>query len=414
MKTDLLSFQHIAGRRIDFPALKRKHNGFNLAYFDGPGGTQIPRQVMDVMEAYYENCNANLHGYFQTSIESDRIIQETRETLATFLNAEGPETISFGANMTSLTFSLSKAIGRYFNAGDEILITQLDHEANRGPWLGLEEQGMIVKEVLLKANGTLDYEDLEQKLTKHTRLVAVGMASNALGTVNDIEKIRKLSKKTGALLLVDAVHYIPHFPIDVQTLDLDFLLCSAYKFYGPHVGILYSRKGLLDQMPTDRLRTQDHNAPFKIETGTLNHAAVSGVKGAVDYIASLGEGSDLRAKLVSGMKSIGAYEHELARELFSGLQKIPGLTIYGPSIATVPRAPTISFTMAGKSPPTICSLLNEKGICAWDGHFYAIRVVEVLDLLNGGGLVRVGISVYNTPGEVERLLKRLQEIADME
>lgn len=404
-------FQSIIARRKDFPSLKREHNGYPLAYFDGPGGTQIPIQVMDEMNRYYETCNANAHGYFITTLESDKMIEETRVETATFLNAEGPHTISFGANMTSLTFSLSKAIGRHLDKGDEILITQLDHEANRGPWLNLEELGIVVKEVQLKEDGTLDYDDLGSKINSRTRLVAIGLASNALGTVNQIKKVRYLANEVGAWLLVDAVHFIPHFPIDVVNLDLDFMLCSAYKFYGPHVGILYSKEGLLDQLPTDRLRTQHPDAPYKIETGTLNHAAIAGVKGAIDYISTFGSGKDMRGKLISGMDVIGLYEHELAKQLYYGLKEIGGITIYGPSIEETPRAPTISFTVEGKTPPEVCSLLNEKGILTWNGHFYAIRPVEVLGILEKGGLVRVGISLYNTTEEVERLLESLKSIS---
>jgi len=404
-------YRHIIQRRSDFPSLKREVNGFPLAYFDGPGGTQVPRHVMDAMNRYYETCNANAHGYFITTIESDRIIQETRKEAAIFFNAEGSQTISFGANMTTLAYSLSKAIGRVLDPGDEILITQLDHEANRGPWLSLEELGIVVKEIRLKEDGKLDYGDLEQKINNRTRLVAIGLASNALGTVNQIERVRHLTKKAGAWLHADAVHFVPHFPIEVQALDLDFMLCSAYKSYGPHVGILYSREGLLDQLPTDRLRTQHQEAPFKIETGTLNHAAIAGVKGAIDYISTFGEGTELRSKLVAGMEAIAAYEHELAKRVFYGLEKIDGITLYGPSIENTPRAPTISFTVDGKKPPEVCRLLDEKGILAWDKHFYAIRPVEVLGLLEKGGLVRVGISLYNTIEEVERLLEALEDIA---
>ncbi len=411
MTTFQEKYQHIIRRRSDFPALKREVNGFPLAYFDGPGGTQVPRQVMDAMNHYYETCNANAHGFFVTTIESDRMIQETREKAAIFFNAEGPQTISFGANMTTLAYSLSKAFGRSFEPGDEILITQLDHEANRGPWISLEELGIVVKEIQMKTDGTLDYKDLEEKITDRTRLVAIGLASNALGTVNQIEPVRQLTKKAGAWLLADAVHFIPHFSIDVQALDLDFMICSAYKFYGPHVGILYSREGLLDRLPTDHLRTQHHEAPYKIETGTLNHAAIAGVKGAIDYISTFGKGKNLRSKLVTGMEGIAVYEHELASAIFYGLQEIENITLYGPSIKETPRAPTLSFTVEGKTPPEVCRLLDEKGILAWDGHFYAIRPVEVLGLLEKGGLTRIGVSLYNTLDEVERLLNALQTIS---
>ena len=409
--TELQEFTDILDRRADFPSLKREVNNYPVAYFDGPGGTQLPSQVLDSMVYYYHNCNANAQGFFQTGIESDRIIQEAREASARLFNAEGPETISFGANMTTLTYSLSKAIGRTLNPGDEILITQLDHEANRGPWIGLEENGIKVKEIKLLPQGILDYESIENQISKKTKVVAVGYASNALGTINDLARVRQITKQYGALMVVDAVHYLPHFSIDVQALELDFLLCSAYKFYGPHVGILYSRQGLLETLPTDRLRTQKQKAPYIIETGTLNHAAIAGVKGAVDYIASFGQGASQREQLVSGMERIAHYEHLLARRLYNGLKEIPGITIYGPSIKTTPRAPTFSFTVEGKDPPEVCRQLDRWGISAWDGHFYAIRPVEVLGLYEKGGLVRVGISLYNTEEEVDRLLEALREIS---
>jgi cysteine desulfurase family protein (TIGR01976 family) len=404
------AYQHIIQRRSEFPALSREHNGFPLAYFDGPGGTQVPMPVLHAMNHYYENCNANAHGYFLTSMESDRMIQEARVYCAAMLNAEGPQTISFGANMTTLNFSLSRAIGKFFSAGDEILISQLDHEANRGPWLNLQEQGISVKEIKMEKDGTLDYQDLEAKIGSKTRMIAVGMASNALGTVNRIDKIRDLSKESGIWLLVDAVHFVPHFPVDVQALGVDFLLCSAYKFYGPHVGILYSRPGVLDTLDTDRLRTQQPGAPFKIETGTLNHAALAGVQAAIEYIASFGQGAGIRDRVVSGMEEIGRYEHDLASLLFHGLEKIPGVVVYGPHIDDTPRAPTISFTVKGMTPPEVCKLLDQKGICAWDGHFYAIRPIEILGLYSKGGLTRVGISLYNTEAEVQRLLDALYEL----
>ena len=403
-------FESIIERRRDFPSLKRTHNGYPLAYLDGPGGTQVPRQVIEAMVTYYETCNANHDGRFITSMESDQIIQQAREHMAAFLGASGWRTISFGANMTTLAYSLSKAFARHFKTGDEIIITQLDHEANRGPWLSLQEQGMVIKEVALKKDGGLDYDDFESKITARTRLVAVGMASNVLGTVNDIPLIRQWTQQVGAWLLVDAVHYAPHFSIDVSRLHVDFLLCSAYKFYGPHLGILYSKEGLLDGLSTDCLRTQDQQAPFKIETGTLNHAALAGVKAAVDYIASFGEGADLRPQLVSAMERIAAYEHTLALAYYNRLSDIPVVQIVGPDMHSRHRAPTVSFHLPGWTAAQVCQKLNEKGICAWDGHFYAIRPLEVLGLLEQGGLTRVGISLYNTCEEIERVLVALEEL----
>ena len=264
----------LTAQRKNFPSLKRRTQGKPLTYFDGPAGSQVPRQVIKAIEYYYLASNANTGGAFLTSRETDALLQDTRSVVATFLGSSGGNTISFAANMTTLNYSLSKAIGRSMHKGDEIVVTQLDHEANRGPWLALREQSIIVNEVLLKPDGTLDYDDFRRKITKRTRLVAVGIASNALGTVNDIAALRDRVREAGAWLLLDAVHYAPHFLVDVGALDADFLLCSAYKFYGPHVGILYAREGMLDKLETDRLRTQYQSAPYRIETGTLNHAAI--------------------------------------------------------------------------------------------------------------------------------------------
>jgi cysteine desulfurase family protein (TIGR01976 family) len=404
------NFSEIIKRRTDFPSLNRIHNGYPIAYLDGPGGTQVPQQVIDEMVKYYTTCNANHDGKFVTSVESDRIIEESRQSMAVMLNAESGNNISFGANMTTLTFSLSKAIGRMFKPGEEILITQLDHEANRGPWLNLRENGIVVREVKLNADGILDYDDFKNKINKKTRLVSMGLASNALGTVNNIPLIKELADQVGAWLLIDAVHFVPHFPVNLKELDVDFFLCSAYKFYGPHVGILYSKTGLLDQMSTDRLRTQIQRSPFMIETGTLNHAALAGVNAAVEYIASFGTGNDLRTKAVSAMKHIYSYEHTLATCLYQSLINMEGVKVYGPAFNEPLRAPTISFTLDGMKPVEICSFLNEKGICVWDGHFYAIRPVEVLGLLEKGGLTRAGISLYNTQEEIDRFLEGIHEL----
>ncbi len=408
---ELQNFQDIIKRRADFPSLARQHNGYTLAFFDGPGGTQVPQSVIDAVLRYYMTSNANVHGSFITSQETDRLVEEARSAMADFLGAESNLCISFGANMTSLTFSLSKAIGRFLQPGEEILVTRLDHEANRGPWLALRERGIRVREAAIKPDCTLDYEDFRSKLTDSTRLVAVGLAANAFGTVNDLARIRKWAYEVGAWLLVDAVHYAPHFPLDVQALGVDFLLCSAYKFYGPHVGILYSREGLLDRVQTDRLRTQDQRAPYCIETGTLNHAAVAGVKAAVEYIASFAEADGQRSRIFNGMSRITDCEHELARSLFDGLDNIPGVTIYGPSFGDHLRAPTVSFTVEGKRPEEVCQLLAGKGICASYGHFYAIRPMEVLGLLEMGGVTRLGISLYNTMEEINRVLDEIKHIA---
>jgi cysteine desulfurase family protein (TIGR01976 family) len=398
-------------RRRDFPSLTREVNGHQAIYLDGPAGTQVPESVIDAVSAYYRTSNANTHGTFAATQETDRMLERSRNSVAAFLGASGPDTISFGANMTTLNFSLSRAIARMLKPGDEILITQLDHEANRGPWLTLAEGGISIKEVCVLPNGTLDYDDARSKISPRTRLVAMGMASNAFGTVNDFQRVRVWTREVGAMLVLDAVHFAPHFPINVRQIDPDFLLCSAYKFYGPHVGILYARPGLLERLTTDRLRTQDEHAPYRIETGTLNHASIAGVTAALEYIASCGTGPDHKSALESGMKRIAAYEHALALQLYDGLRSISGVTVRGPSFETPLRAPTVSFTLDRLSPEEVCSRLASEGIFAWDGHFYAIRPMEVLGFLAQGGVTRLGISLYNTESEIERLLTVVSRLA---
>lgn len=396
--------------RSQFPSLARQHNGKPLIFIDGPAGTQVPDYVINAMSDYYKTSNSNTHGAFVTTQETDALMHAMRETVAVFLGAEGPQTISVGQNMTTLNFSLARGIGRMLQPGDEILITQLDHEGNRGPWLSLRERGIIVREVNLLANGLLDYADFETKINERTQLVALGMASNALGTVNDFRLVRTLTYKYNAWLLLDAVHYAPHFSIDVQDIGCDFLLCSAYKFYGPHVGILYTKPGLLDQVPTDRLRVAGQTAPEKIETGTLNHAAMAGVKASIEFIAQLGIGKNLREQILDAYNKIGKHERALAEKLYTGLKNIPGVTIVGQPFGNAQRSPTISFTKAGKTALEVCQQLGAQNICAWDGHFYAIRAVEVLGLLEQGGVTRMGISAYNTEAEVDTVLKQVAQL----
>jgi len=396
--------------RSQFPSLSRQHNGQPLIYLDGPGGTQVPNRVIDAISHYYENSNANAHGFFPTTIETDQVIDTARQKMADLLGAAGPHTISFGQNMTSLCYALSRAIGKYLQKGDEILITQLDHEANRGPWLALRDQGIVVREVNLLPNGILDYDDFRQKLNERTRLVAMGASSNIIGTVNDFHLVRQLTHQYGAWLLLDAVHYVPHYVIDVQAMDCDFLLCSAYKFYGPHVGILYSRPNLLDQLPTYSLRTAPQQAPYSIETGTLNHAALAGVSAAVDFIASIGDGDNQRKRIVSAMNQLSDHERDLLQNLFSGLRQIPNIQVIGTEVVDGQRAPTLSFLAKGMTASQICKALAEKAICAWAGHFYALRSVEVLGLLAGGGVTRFGLSAYNTAEEVDRVLEVVDQI----
>ncbi|MGB5816199.1 MAG: cysteine desulfurase-like protein [Thermoanaerobaculia bacterium] len=391
--------------RRDFPALERRQGDLPVAYLDGPAGTQVPQAVIDAITWYYRTCNVNARGRYAASQETDEVLQQSREAVAALLGAPSWREISFGLSMTSLTFLLARALARQMEPGDEIVITELDHEANRGPWLDLREQGIVVQEVRLETTGRLDLEDLRRKVSARTKLVAMGLASNALGTVNDVELARDLSRGVGAYLLLDAVHYAPHFPLDVTALDVDFLLCSAYKFYGPHVGILYTRPGLLDRLATDHLGTQPTSAPHRIETGTLNHAAIVGVRAAIEYIASWGEGPDPRSKLVSAVEAIAAWEHEVARHYYENVRQLPGVTVWGPDFTDRLRAPTVSITIDGVDPAAAAKALDTRAIQVRDGHFYAARAVEVLGLAELGGLVRIGVSMYNTPEEIDRLLE---------
>lgn len=399
-----------ARSRGDFPALGRRHGGMELIYLDGPGGSQVPRVVIEAMAEFYSTCNVNTRGNFPPSQEVDRRLQAARATVAAFIGAPSAECISFGQNMTTLNFALSHAIGRTLRAGDEVLITQLDHEANRGPWLGLRERDVVVREVRLLESGVLDAADLAAQITPRTRLLALGASSNALGTVNDIALARRLTREVGALLVIDAVHYAPHFPLDVTAMDADFLLCSAYKFYGPHVGVLYSKPGALERLPTDRLMVQDPAAPYRIETGTLNHAAIHGVRTAIEYLAGWGTGASLRERLVAAMTDISAYEHRLAASYFERVRQIRGVRVWGPDFSSRARAPTVSITLERHTAAQAASLLGAQGLCVWDGNFYAARAAEVLGLDELGGLLRTGVSMYSTPSDIERLLNCLESL----
>jgi len=402
---------HAQRSRTDFPALLRSREGVELAFLDGPGGSQVPTAVIEAIGDFYASCNVNTHGNFPPSREVDRRMQIARETLATFLGAASAECISFGQNMTTLCFALSAAIGRTLKAGDEVLITQLDHEANRGPWLRLEERGAVIREVRLQESGVLDAEDMAAKVCARTKVFALGASSNALGTVNDIALARRLAREVGALLVVDAVHYAPHFPLDVKAMDADFLLCSGYKFYGPHVGVLYSRPGALERLPTDRLSVQDPAAPYRIETGTLNHAAIDGLRAAVEYLAGWGAGCTLRERLVDAMSGISAYEHQLAHYYYEGARRIPGVRVWGPGFDTRARAPTVSITLEKQSADAAATALGAQGICVWDGNFYAARAVEMLGLQERGGLLRTGVSMYTTQADIDRLLGAIDALA---
>jgi cysteine desulfurase family protein (TIGR01976 family) len=397
--------------RSNFPSLSLKDENENqIIYLDGPGGTQVPSSVIDAISNYYRQSNSNTHGEFITSKETDSIMDSMREKVAQFLGAESKECISIGQNMTTLNYSLSRGLSKIIKKGDEVIITELDHEANRGPWKTLESYGIKLVEVALLKDGTLDYNDFKNKINQRTALVAMGMSSNALGTINDFNFIKKITAKYNSLLLLDAVHYAPHFSIDVKSLDCDFLICSAYKFYGPHVGLLYSRPGLLDTLDPDRLIVQEQFAPYKIETGTLNHAACSGVSAAIDFISSIGEGNSYREKLVSAYKKISNHEYELASNLYSELDLLDGVTIIGQDFSNKNRTPTVSFIHKKYSANEICKKLGEVNICAWDGHFYALKAIQKLNLEKIGGVTRLGVSLYNSQEEIDRTVKVISSL----
>jgi cysteine desulfurase family protein (TIGR01976 family) len=394
-----------------FPSLGRVDTNNNqIIYLDGPGGTQVPIQVIEGISQYYIRSNANTHGEFVTSKETDFMMDGVRERVSEMLGSEGPKTISIGQNMTTLNYSLARALSRKFNEGDEVITTELDHEANRGPWKVLEEVGVKLIEVKLLDNGTLDYTDFKNKINNKTVMVCMGMSSNALGTLNDFVDIGNYLKDKNCLFLLDAVHYAPHFSINVQELGCDFMLCSAYKFYGPHVSFLYSRPGLLDSLSPDRLVVQDQEAPYIIETGTLNHAACSGVASAIDFISSIGEGDSLREKLESAYQKISNHEFELAKHLYDSLQNFQKITVIGPDFSSKKRTPTVSFVHNDFSPHEVCKKLASKNICAWDGHFYALKAIQKLGLESKGGVTRLGVSVYNTKQEIDKVIEVISEI----
>lgn len=412
--------------RNQFPALQETdQQGRPYIFFDGPGGTQVPHTVIEAMADYLVKANANKGGYFITSYRNDQIITDARAAMADFINAPSPQEIVFGANMTTLTYSLSRAIARLLKPGDEIIVTQLDHDANISPWLALAEQDITVKMVDFDVEDCrLDLQHLASLLTDQTKLVAVGYASNAVGTINPIPRIAAMAHNVGAWLWVDAVHYAPHGPINVQRLGCDFLVCSAYKFFGPHVGVLWGKSALLEQLPAYQVRPANPKVPYRFETGTLNQEGLAGVTAAIDYLAEVGrvygasfDGSlaveGRRKELKQAMQAIATYERRLFTSLIAGLESLPGITVYG---ITDPaefdeRCPTVAFTREGFTPAQIATYLGERGIFVWDGNYYAINVTERLGVEASGGMVRVGLAHYNTQEEVDRFLSTLKEMA---
>jgi len=388
-----------------FPALRREEAGFPVAYFDGPGGTQVPQRVADRVCDYLLNHNANRHWAFGTSIETDETVESAREALADYLGAT-PQEIVFGTNMTTLTFHISRALGRRFGPGDEIVVTELDHQANVGPWRALEQdRGITIKTVpMIPESGTLDWTVLERLLSSRTALLAIGAASNALGTINDVKGATLRAHQVGSLVYVDAVHFAPHELVDVREMECDFLACSPYKFYGPHLGVLYGREDLLRELDVPKLAPVPEIAPDRFETGTLDHEGIAGAAEAVDFLASLAPGETRRERLENGFTELRSRGTQLLESLWVGLSALPAVRLYGPP-PSEPRTPTIAFTVDGKRSAEVASFLaREFGVFVSNGDFLASTVTARLGLAEEG-LVRAGCSCYTTSEEVERLIK---------
>jgi cysteine desulfurase family protein (TIGR01976 family) len=402
--------------REQFPSLNMKVNGHAAAFLDGPAGTQVPRQVMEAVQNYFLTANANTYGAFATSRRNDEMILAARAAMADFFNC-APDEVAFGQNMTTITFALARAIGRELKAGDEIVVTTLDHDGNVAPWRALEEKGVVVRQVdIHEADCTLDLEDLKRKITAKTKLVAVGYASNIVGTINPVAQITKLAHDAGALMFIDAVHYAPHGTIDVKELDCDFLVCSPYKFFGPHMGTLYGKREHLQRFKPYKVRPATNVSPESWETGTQVQELIAGTIAAVDYLAGLGRHCDPAAKsrreaLLAAYRATVPYERTLLTKLVAGLQAIPGMKIYGimDPKRFEERCATLSFRLGEHHPTEIAKFLGDRGIFTWDGNFYALNLSERLGVEEKGGVLRVGLVHYNTAEEVDRLLVAVGE-----
>ena len=416
----------LSAYRTHFPSLALEENGQPVVYLDNPGGTQVPQDCIEGIAAYLTSSNANTHGAFATSRRTDAMLDEVHAAMADLLNAADPREIVIGPNMTTLTFAISRAIGRTLKAGDEIVVTTLDHDANVAPWLALqEERGVVVRVADVDvATCTLDMADLRSKITERTKVVAVGYASNAVGTINDVATIVGWAKEAGALTYIDAVQYAPHGPIDVQALGCDFLACSAYKFFGPHLGIVYGRLPLLEGLAAYKVRPADDVPPGKWETGTQNHECEAGLVATLDYLAGIGRDhldryaatfpgmTGRRLELHAALAAIQEYERGLVERLLAGLATLPGMHVYGLTGVEdlARRVPTVAVTIDGHTPCELATKLGERGIFCWDGNYYALNLMERLGLEAGGGALRIGLAHYNTAGEIDRLLAALREI----
>jgi len=407
-RTSTTGVASAAAIRDHFPALGRRVGGREVAYFDGPGGTQVPRAVVEAMADYLYHHNANSHWAFPTSEETDAVIFEARRAAADFLGAS-PEEVAFGNNMTSLTFHLARALGRRLGPGDEVVVTELDHHANVDPWRALVvDRGVTLRTVRMHPeDGQLDRDDLRRQITEKTKILAIGAASNALGTITDVAHAAGMAHDVGALVFVDAVHYAPHRLVDVEALGCDFLGCSAYKFYGPHVGVLYGRGDLIRSLDVPKLLPSPDTAPERLETGTQNHEGMAGTTAVIDFLAAMAEGPDHRSRLGAAFEALHARAEGLVLRLWDGLDAIGGVTRFGPG-PTAERTPTVSFSARGRRPVEVCRHLASQGVFASHGDFYATTAVARLGH-EADGLVRVGCACYTTEDEVDRLLRSVEE-----
>lgn len=418
LKTEEQTTLDISWVRAQFPSLTQTVNGRPAAFLDGPGGTQVPQRVIDAIANYLKQSNANTGGAYATSRRTDAMIAEARFAMADFLGCDSDE-IVFGPNMTTLTFALSRAIGRNIGPGNEIVLTHLDHDADVSPWRALEERGATIRFVdINESDCTLDMADLARTVTGHTRIVCVGYASNAVGTINNVKEIVRIAHDAGAMVFVDAVHYGPHGLIDVRDLDCDFLACSTYKFFGPHMGVLYGKREHLKRLQPYKVRANSDAVPNRWEWGTLNHECIAGITACVEYIADLGRhanppAANRRAAIVAAYEAIHAYEHGLLERMIRGLKQIPHLKIYGISDPNrlEGRCPTFAVRIEGHTPLELATKLGDRGFFTWDGNYYALNLTERLDVERTGGFLRIGFVHYNTAEEVDGVLAALSEIA---
>jgi cysteine desulfurase family protein (TIGR01976 family) len=397
--------------RSHFPGLERHHRQRPVAYFDGPGGTQVPRVVADAMTDYLLHHNANTHWRYPSSQETDAMIAGARQAMADLLGAD-PSEVAFGANMTTLTFHLARGLGRGWGPGDEIVVTELDHHANIAPWRALErDRGVTVRMVpMIPETGQLDWEALGQAISRKPRLLAIGAASNALGTITDVARAAAMARDAGTLTFVDAVHYVPHRLVDVRALGCDFLVCSAYKFYGPHVGVLYGRSERLAVADVPKLEPAPETAPERLETGTLNHEGIAGVAASVEFLVSLVDEGGRRDRLRAAFGELHRRGQTLLERLVYGLSAIEGVRVYGAPLSA-PRTPTVAFTIGDRTADSVADALAEEAVFVSTGDFYATTVVKRYGLGSRGGLVRAGCAIYTTADEVERLMEGVARLA---